>query len=112
MTLEVPNAFALSCCRFARRERSPNDLFPAARDVIFGAAFAISDELFLTAAHVVQAAASVGDVALGQLTVPVGDSRYGVATAWEVLEGIGVAVTGHERGRRLSHSEGLRARFL
>jgi hypothetical protein len=80
--------------------------FPAARDVIFGTAFAISDE------HVVQAAASVGDVALGQLTVPVGDSRYDVATDWEVFEGIDVAVTGHERGRRLSRNEGLRERFL
>ena len=80
--------------------------------MIFGTAFAISDELFLTAAHVVQAAASVGDVALGQLTVPVGDSRYDVATDWELFEGIDVAVTGHERGRRLSRNEGLRERFL
>lgn len=113
MTFEVPNSFALSLAVVsAQRERSPDGPFPAARDVIFGTAFAISDELFLTAAHVVQAAASVGDVALGQLTVPVGDSRYDVATDWEVFEGIDVAVTGHERGRRLSRNEGLRERFL
>jgi hypothetical protein len=76
----------------ARRQRSPDGPFPAARDEIFGTAFAISEDLFLTAGHVVQAAAAVGHVALGHLTMPVENCRYDVATDSEVFEEVDLAL--------------------
>jgi hypothetical protein len=76
----------------AKKERQRDGPFPAARDVIFGTAFAVSDDLFLTAGHVVEAAASVGDVALGRLTAPASDGLFEVAADWEVFHGVDLAL--------------------
>jgi hypothetical protein len=76
----------------AKKERQSDGPFPMARDVIFGTAFAITDDLFLTAGHVVEAAASVGDVSLGRLTVAASDGIFDVAADWEVFAGVDLAL--------------------
>lgn len=76
----------------ARKDREADGPFPAARNVIFGTAFAITDELFLTAGHVVEAATSVGDLALGRLGNPVSEGRFDVVAEYELFDGIDVAL--------------------
>ena len=51
--LEIVDSLSLSFAVIsAKKGRLPDGTFPAARNVIFGTAFAITSELFLTAGHV------------------------------------------------------------
>jgi hypothetical protein len=89
----VPDSLALMFAVLsANKDRQPDGPFPMARDVIFGTAFAIADDLFLTAGHVVEAAASVGDVSLGRFAISTADGAFDVAADWEVFEGVDIAL--------------------
>lgn len=92
-TARIVDALDLSFAVLAaRKDRESTGPFPAARNVIFGTAFAVTSELFLTAAHVVQASLQAGDVALGKLGNPVGEGRIDVISDYEVFDGIDVAL--------------------
>lgn len=74
----------------ARADGPSEGPFPAAQDIIFGTAFAITDQLFLTAGHVVTNAASVGVPCLGRLAV--GKELYERIEDFELFKGIDVGL--------------------
>ena len=66
--------------------------FPAARHMIFGTAFALAPDLFLTAGHVTLSAASAGDVALAQLGGSPDGSHFELVDECEVFDEIDVSM--------------------